>query len=69
MIMDTKFKKLVELESRYQRLSRKRDELSFVDDADLSGVELYSVFAEIARVEKEISALRRQGTPNSTVCR
>ena len=62
MIMDNRFKKLVELEIRYQQLTKKRDDMSIVDDSDISGFELYSILSEIARVEKEIQAIRKHAT-------
>ena len=57
--MTSRFEQLLRLETEFQNLTKLRDELFERDDAEVSGFQLATILAAIAKVEKEIRALRR----------
>ena len=57
--MKNRFEQILRLETEFQNLSKRRDELFEMDDAEVSGFQLASILASIHKVEKEIKSLRR----------
>ena len=60
-----RFEKLFALESEYQRLVKRRDEMFAEEDVEDTGFRLATVLSQITRIEKEIKELRHR-TPVSS---
>lgn len=51
--------RLVELQAQLAQLTRKRDRLDLVDDADVSAYTLHRLLKSITQVEAELAALHK----------